>query len=62
MKTKTQTIYLGDATISLESDVYEAEILDTWVSIEGASICTIAGCDIPAFIKELAALVDKYSI
>lgn len=50
MKTKTRKEYFGSTVILFESEIYDGELGDTKVSINGSYILTIAATDIEIFI------------
>lgn len=61
-KPKKTRLFIGHAEVKFESEIHFHEILDTKVLIGDQLLCTIAGSDIHAFIKDLQRLVDLYSV
>ena len=64
MKTKKQSFYFGEITVTTISD-YEpgiTQLMDTEVRINGDLLCVIAGSEISSFISGLAQLIDEHRI
>ena len=61
-KTNIKTAYVGDLKITLTSAVYDGEILDTKVELDGCYLCSVAGSQRDEFAAALAELVDNYRI
>lgn len=62
MTTREQTLQINDLEILFTSDVYDGQILDTKVEINGETLCWIAGEGIQNFSSELKKLIQTFSI
>ena len=56
------TEIIGDVELIAESDVYEREVWDTKIILEGYTLCWVTGEDKKHFIMELKRLVEDYRI
>lgn len=62
MTTKKQVFYIDDFAVNTESDIYDGELMDTKVLINGTYICFISGVYIGDFVNDLRELIKKYKI
>lgn len=62
IKTKTKKVTIGSCDFTFTSDVFDGELFDTKVEINGAVFCWIAGSEIDRFIEEMRLISDNFRI
>ena len=59
---KSSYTKVGRLDLTIISEVYCGEIMDTTIFIEGGVLCTVSGDNRIKFIRKFQKLVNKYSI
>lgn len=54
--------WVGDLEVKATSDVFDGEILDTKIEIQGGTLCWVSGSVREEFLKKLNELIAEYRI
>lgn len=54
--------WVGDLEVNATSDVFDGEILDTKIEIQGGTLCWVAGSVWEEFLKKLNDIIAEYRI
>jgi len=54
--------WVGDLEVNATSDVFDGEILDTKIEIQGGTLCWVAGSAREEFLKKLNDIIAEYRI